>query len=286
MQLKAPAKVNFHLRVARKRSDGYHEIETLFARVSLHDILTFTHLPKTPDIFLTVKGADLPMDRSNLVYLAAALLQERCGVKSGVAIILDKRIPIAAGMGGGSSDAAATLLALNDMWKLRLSTSRLLSLAAKVGSDVPFFILKARYAVGKGRGEKLSVIKSRTQVWMVLAFPDLKVLTKEMYSDLRPADYKGKVPARAADVLKAYQSKNLPGLQNSVMNSLERPILRKHSQLQELKNGFLKAGALASLISGSGPTVFGIASSRAHAASILKAMKRTSPARFCVVSTV
>jgi len=150
----APAKVNLYLKVIRKRVDGYHDIETLFERISLCDILTFRL--KENGISLRCQGEKLPSDSNNLIYRAAFLLKSTYAVKQGIDICLQKKIPVAAGLGGGSSDAATTLLALNRIWKLNLSLEKLLKHATELGSDVPFFVMQTPFAIGKGRGGEIN----------------------------------------------------------------------------------------------------------------------------------
>lgn len=274
MELRAYAKVNLFLRVLRKRPDGYHELDTLFERVSLYDRLKFFHAPSGTKLRIT--GRRLPAGRGNLIVRAAELLKKRYRIKSGVRIELDKKIPVAAGLGGGSSDAAATLLGLNRFWNLGLLRKRLLEYAAELGSDVPFFILETALARGKGRGEKLSTFRSPGRLWHVLAFPKLRVLTAEVYRAMRPQfwdkPFKGKSPSKSGP--------------SFCVNSLERVVLPRYPVLSKIKADFILAGADAALLSGSGPTVFCLAQSKSHAESIARKMKRKHRIPFHVAHTV
>jgi len=279
LTVKAHAKVNLYLHVVGRRADGFHDLDTLFERVSLHDMLTFRSAKS--GIALTCTDPSLEGE-SNLVWRAAELMRFEGAVDRGVRIHLKKQIPVAGGMGGGSSDGAATLLALNRFWRCGLSQKKLLELALKLGSDVPFFVLNASVAAGQGRGEKLRVVPFKKKLWHVLAFPGLKVLTKEIFASLVPSDFSSQL-ASATWVMSALAQADGKGAR--LVNSLERALFDRHPQLAELKRGFLEAGCYAALASGSGPTMFGLATSKKEAASIASKMKKRFKARFCVAST-
>jgi 4-diphosphocytidyl-2C-methyl-D-erythritol kinase len=177
--VKAPAKVNLFLKILSKRRDSYHNIHTLFERISLYDTIKITKIPRG----ITVK-ADKPVTKNpkdNLVYKAANSMLARAGVRSGVRIEIKKRIPIAAGLGGGSSDAAATIIGINKLFNLKLKSVSLMKIGSKIGADVPFFLLDAPLAVGKGTGGNLSIMDSGKTLWHLLVFPGFKVDTKSVY---------------------------------------------------------------------------------------------------------
>ncbi len=261
--ISARAKVNLLLKVLRKRPDGFHEIETLFGRISLKDDLVFK---KTAGkISLRTSSREIPKDSKNLVVRAALLLKERYGVEAGVALTLKKRIPVGAGLGGGSSDAAATLIGLNKLWKLGLSQKKLLDLGAELGSDVPFFILNSRFALAKGRGEKLKKIPFRGSLpWVLLVKPHFGISTQQAYQSLKPPFL---TPPRA-DVrmlVRCLKKRNFLGLKDCVFNSLEAVENKELIEIFKIKKELLENGAFSSLMSGSGSTVFGLFLSRSTA---------------------
>lgn len=182
IRLRAPAKLNLYLRVVGKRPDGYHELETVFERIDLADELTFE--PEPHGLRLTCDDPALPCDETNLVLQAARLLQRASGVRRSAHFHLTKRIPIAAGLGGGSSDAAATLRGLNTLWQLGWDRARLMELAAQVGSDAPFFLLDSPWAIGRGRGEVLEPVPAAASLLHVVVVPEERLSTREVFESL------------------------------------------------------------------------------------------------------
>lgn len=282
MIVKAPAKVNLCLKVRRRRADGYHEIDTLFERVSICDELRFKKRPS--GIRLKCAGRRVQSGPSNLVWRASELLRLRCAVKAGVEIRLTKRIPVAAGLGGGSSDAAAALVGLNRLWRLGLSKKTLLQLALELGSDVPFFVLGVSLAVGRGRGERLEAIRGRVRLWHVLAFPGLKVPTKEIYGGLSRSDWDPS-PLDPARLIRACRRGDAKLLRKLMTNTLGGVCTAKHPALAEVLEAFEEEGALRAMVSGSGSTLFCLARSRKDAQAIARRMRRRFKIPFCVVST-
>ncbi len=301
LKLFSPAKINLYLQVIRRRVDGYHDIDTLFERISLTDEITLISSPEM--ITLAADRNKVPTGPDNLVWRAASLLKETYGVRKGVRIILKKRIPVAAGLGGGSSNAATVLMGLNRFWKLRLSQKKLLILGAKLGSDVPFFILNTSFAHGTGRGEVLEKIPAKTvKIWHCLVKPDFGISTKEAYQGLkcrlfatRSANSKDDKPAAAgltppgadakmlAHSIKKGDIRRLSGL---LKNSLEVTLNNKVRIISKIKKELVRQGALASLMSGSGSTVFGIFSSRSAAVQAAGVMRKKNGSwQVFVVST-
>lgn len=278
----APAKVNLLLRVVRKRPDGFHELDTLFEAIDVADTLTFREQPS--GIRLTTDKSTLPTGPKNLVFRAAELLRTECGVKTGVRIHLQKNLPVASGLGGGSSDAAATLLALDRLWKLNLGKKKLGELAARFGSDISFFTLESSYAIGRGRGEILTPVASKLRLWHVLVTPRLHVLAKDVYGRLEPGWLKqGGADARmlATRVKKGDAAVVAAGL----FNTLQFSVLALHPSIDRLRQDLLKNGALAAIVSGSGPTVFGLAGSRAAALKLASAMRKRHPSKWVAVAS-
>jgi len=246
----SPAKVNLHLRVLRKREDGYHDILSLMQRISLCDEMTFSPGPNR--IVIRCPDSTLPEDDSNIVYRAAAAFYSRIAVPPDIDITIRKKIPLAAGLGGGSSNAATTLMTLNEITGSPLSQEELLRIGAKLGADVPFFIFgKTAWASGIG-DRMIEVDPPLPPLWFVLINPGFEVSTKLIYQGLNlgltnerinysiPRFYTG------GDVIR------------SLTNDLEKVTLRLHPVLERIKSLLLANGAGGALMSGSGPTVFGV----------------------------
>ena len=270
---KAYAKINLHLNVTAKRQDGFHDIETVMQTVSLCDELAASLAPsERAEAHLSICGADLPTDRGNIVTRAAELYLARSGKIGRVDISLVKRIPVAAGLAGGSADAAATLRALNRLFNSHFSESELLALAAELGSDVPFCLLGGR-AVCRGRGELIEPIASPTDLHFVIAIADGEQVSTpaafraldEMYSN-----FNGSVKSDA------------PAL-NEFYNVFENAVFPTCFKAEALKRRIIELGAIASLMSGSGPSVFGLfedeSTARAAAEAISKEDARAYYAR-------
>lgn len=257
MRLVSPAKVNLSLEVLKKRPDGYHEIRTVFARVGLFDRIELT-LQKTHGIRFETDSKEVPAGPENLAYKAAKLLEERYNVSSGVSIRLKKVIPVSAGLGGGSSNAAAVLLGLNRLWKLGLSRARLVKIGAELGSDVPFFILESSYALGTGRGEILRKISpAKVRLWYVLVKPPFGISTREAYEGLRL----GILTPEKTDVrmlLRSIQKGQPRVIGKLLFNSLELSLNKRVRIILNLKKTLLSCGALGALMSGSGSAIFGL----------------------------
>lgn len=251
----SPCKVNLLLNILSKRADGYHELETLMHPVNYCDRLEFTR--KGSQIQLSCSIPELPTDCSNLVYRAAAGFLERAKVSDGVSIHLEKRIPMAAGLGGGSGNAAITLLALNQLFDAPLTMDVLQEIAAGLGSDVPFF-LQAKPALATGRGEKLTELHpfpALAQASFLLVYPGFGVSTAWAYKSL--AHPKGQ-PGRAAKLIELLNTSELKRIGRELYNSLEAPVLKKHPLLSLFQEFLREQGAPAVLMSGSGSTTFAI----------------------------
>jgi len=266
--LRASAKVNLVLEVLGKRPDGYHELSTVMQAVDLFDRLT---VEAAATITLETSEPALPTDDRNLVVRAARLLQEAAGIKAGARIVLDKRIPLAAGLGGGSSDAAATLLGLNRLWGLRWRRERLVELAVKLGMDVPFFLGRGR-ALGTSRGEVLSALPGVGGYALVLVNPGMGLSTQEVYGRVPPgwrAESDG--TKRMLDALK---KRNVVRVAGALTNHLEHWVEPAMPVIGRMKAALFAAGALGAAMSGSGPTVFGLARSLDQARQIQRRVNR------------
>jgi 4-diphosphocytidyl-2-C-methyl-D-erythritol kinase len=276
--LSAAAKVNLVLEVLSKRPDGYHEIVTLMQTVDLADRLT---LEDADTLELRASAAGLPTDGTNLALRAAQALRKAAGIEQGVRIALDKRIPVAAGLGGGAADAAAVLIGLNRLWGLGWSVARLADVAVGLGMDVPFF-LQGGGALATGRGERLEPVAGRGLA-LVLVNPRFGSSTAEVYGRVTPAMYTdGK---RALALVDALRSGRAARVAASLYNGLRAAVAPIHPEVGRMEAALLAAGALGAAMSGSGPTVFGVARSFEQARQIRTRLARASWACWAVRTT-
>ncbi len=265
MLWKAPAKINLFLRVLRKRADGYHDIVSLMQKITLYDELIFSPRPK--GITLNCPGSELPTSEDNLVFRAAKSIFAYANYPSGVEIKLIKKIPLAAGLGGGSSDAATTLIALNKIFSLNLKKSELMKLGAKIGADVPFFIF-GNNALASGMGDKLKALQNLPKINLVMIKPPFQLSTKMVYKKLNLRLTRGKNNYSIPRFLK------MSDIIQELHNDLESVSLKMHPELTDLKQMLFRHGALGALMSGSGPTVFGIFRDGKEAKKILEVIKK------------
>ena len=250
---RAPAKINLALDVLYKRDDYYHELEMVMASVDLADHLTFTPL-KEDEIRIYTNKVFLPVDTRNHVYQAVKLLKDRCGIKKGIKIEIDKKIPVAAGLGGGSTDAAAALRALNKIWDLQLSVEELIAIGNQVGSDVPYSIVGGTAFVS-GRGEIVRKLRPMPSCWVILAKPRLSVSTKTIFRMLTVEELQNKSTSRV--VAQAIEEGDYERMCQNVGNALEQVTFNKHPELRKLKDRMEKYGLDGVTMSGSGPTIIG-----------------------------
>ncbi len=271
LTLDAPAKLNLYLRVVGKRPDGFHELETLFEILDLHDTLHFE--PHPTELSLTCSHPDLPTDEGNLVYRAAQLLRQSAQVKAGAQIHLEKRIPHAAGLGGGSSDAATTLKGLNQLWRLGWSHEQLWPLAAELGADVPLFLEEGGFWKGTARGDEIEPIDTRTHLAHVLVVPPAKLLTKDVFS--AEFDLTSPKPSITLFAL-ALRNGSLCELAQEIWNDLQPEAIRRCPVIQRIQDKLNKLGCLASCVSGSGPSVFGLCQDQEHAKDVVQQLRQGS----------
>lgn len=255
----SPAKVNLLLNILGRRPDGFHELETVMHPVGLFDHLHFERA--AAEVTLTCSEPALPVDRSNLVVRAAAAFRQTVGITDGVRIHLEKRIPLAAGLGGGSGNAATTLLGLNELFGHPLASGHLVELAAQLGSDVPFF-LQPEPSLALGRGERVQPLDwfpALKDTWVLLIHPGFGISTAWAYQNLArfPQALHGQ-PGRAARLIERLQASPLAEAASEFYNSLEAPALAKYPILSLYQKLLREAGALATLMSGSGSTTFAV----------------------------
>ena len=266
IQLKALAKINLGLDVLRRREDGYHEVKMIMQTISLHDDLEIRRI-KTPEIQVKTNLYCLPTNENNLVYKAAKLLMDEFGIKEGVAIQLKKRIPVAAGMAGGSTDGAAVLWGMNQMYGLGLSRQELMERGVKLGADVPYCVQRGT-ALAEGIGERLSVLPSMPKCTILIAKPGISVSTKFVYENLHANDLKPEQHPDVDRMIEAMKEKNLDLLCERMGNVLETVTIPAYPVIEEIKDVMKKGGALNACMSGSGPTVFGLFDDREKAKAV------------------
>ncbi len=250
---RAAAKINLAIDVLKKRPDGYHDVSMIMQSVALYDTITVRALKG--DIRVTSNTDTIPTDKRNIVYKAAEYLKTKYNVKKGVLINIDKTIPVAAGLAGGSADAALTLKLLNKAWDLRLSKNEILEAGKKLGSDVPFCI-QGGTALAEGLGEKLTPLEGIPECLVLLAKPSVNISTREVYEGLKLEEISERPDIK--DMVRCIEEKDLDRIAANMCNVLETVTVKMCPQIVELKEKLLEYGALGSMMSGSGPTVFGI----------------------------
>lgn len=253
MLIKAYAKINLSLDVVGKREDGYHLLKMIMQNIELYDLLNIKKIDSGINIFCNKKF--VPTDERNIAYKAAKLFKENYNLSGGVSIEIRKNIPVAAGLAGGSTDAAGVLRAMRDLYRRDISDEELMTLGLKLGADIPYCIY-GRTAICEGVGEIITPLKSFKGHIIVLVKPSFGVSTKEVYGNLDINKIK-KHPNTQL-LLDAIESENLELLSGNMKNVLENVTLRRHKVIKQLKDNMLHHGALGSLMSGSGPSVFGI----------------------------
>lgn len=254
MRLRALAKINLGLDILRKREDGYHEVRMIMQTIQMYDVLEMRKVKK-PGISLSVNYPYIPSDERNLVYKAAKLLMDEFQVKEGVEIRLEKFIPVAAGMAGGSSDAAAALVGVNRLFKLGLSEKDLMERAVNIGADVPYCVMRGT-ALAEGIGEKLTRIAQVPDCFVLIGKPGINVSTKAAYESLQLDQIQ--THPDIDGMIRDIESGDLRAMTEKMENVFEPGIIGRYPVIGEIKALMEEHGALKAMMSGSGPTVFGI----------------------------
>ena len=276
LHLRAPAKINLFLKVLGRRADGYHELVSWMQKLELADDITLA--ASRSGVTLHCQGADLGAEESNLAYRAALLFFKETGLQGGVAITLVKNIPVAAGLGGGSSDAAAVLTGLNRLYAAGLDEQKMMELGLLLGADVPFFVAACRAAIATGIGEKLQEIDPLPGSRFVLVNPGFPVSTKwvfENFDNTQPANFALTIEDNAYILGRSFDG-SLPA---RLVNDLEGITAARYPEVARLKKELAEAGASETLMSGSGPTVFGIFFDSALAAHCAANLQHRYPGR-------
>lgn len=281
MKLRAFAKINLGLDVIRRREDGYHEVRMIMQTIQMYDQLEMEK-KTTPGIDLTTNLSYIPVNENNLVYKAAKLLMDQYHIKEGVSIDLNKFIPVAAGMAGGSSDAAATLVGMNKLFHLGLSREDLMEIGVKIGADVPYCIMIGT-ALSEGIGEKLTPLSPMPPCYILIGKPGISVSTKFVYTNLKLNEH-----TKHPDIdgmLQALKQQDLRGITDRTENVLESVTVPAYPVIEEIKNHMKEHGALNALMSGSGPTVFGIFDDKKKAEFACEKLKESGLTRQTFLTT-
>lgn len=275
ISLKALAKINLGLDVVRRREDGYHEVRMVMQTIHLFDRVNIEKTSE-PGIKIKTNLSYLPVNENNLIYKAGRLLMEEFDIREGVSVDLDKRIPVAAGMAGGSTDAAAMLYGMNKMFGLGLSMQELKDRGVKIGADVPYCLMRGT-ALAEGIGEKLKSLPPMIKCPVLIAKPQISVSTKFVYENLK-LDENSNHPD-INQLIKDIKAKDLQGVCDHMGNILETVTIPNYPIIAEIKKNMIENGATGAMMSGSGPTVFGLFDDAEKAKQAYKAMKKSGLSR-------
>lgn len=272
LRLRSPAKVNLYLDVLCKRTDGYHEVETILQSISLYDELE-VEVREDGRIEVECDDPQVPRDEGNLAFKAAMLLKRAFKVPKGVKVAIKKVIPVERGLGGGSSNASFTLLALNNLWGLNLPLETLMELAREIGSDCPFFLVGGTCAA-HSRGEKIIPLLPLKKTYLVLIAPSYPISTKWTYSQLCLQPRNSQSQGLSHTFKRVVANLREGRFEEVMYNRLELAVLPHYPALLQTKEELLRAGALASLMSGSGSAIFGLAKDESHAHQVLSVLQK------------
>lgn len=282
ISLKALAKINLGLDVVRRREDGYHEVRMIMQTIHLYDRLDIKRT-KESGIQIQTNLSFLPVNENNLIYKAAKLLMDEFSITDGVSVKLDKRIPVAAGMAGGSTDAAAMLFGMNRLFSLGLTKRQLMERGVQIGADVPYCIMRGT-ALAEGIGEELSQLPPMVKCPVLIAKPSISVSTKFVYQNLKLDD--ATVHPDIDLLIEDIRAKNLYDIAAHMGNVLETVTIPNYPVIDEIKKHMLSHGAVGAMMSGSGPTVFGLFDDEATAKKAYKAMRSSHLARQVYLTSV
>lgn len=275
LHIKAYAKLNLYLKILKKREDNYHELITIFERINLYDELIFKKR-KDKRINIQANIKELPLGKDNLVYKAVELLRNDLDIDGGLDIEIKKSIPLASGLGGGSSDCAATLLALNRIWNLNLKFKDLLSYAKRLGADVAFFLYKCPFAIGKGKGDEIKPVFIKNKFWHILVLPKFKISTSFIYrkwDNLNNPQLTNRED-NVKMILQGLRKRDLSLLEENLFNHLEIVSFKLYPLLIDIKEKLIKLGFKKILLSGSGPAMFGFVSSRKEGEKLCEQLRK------------
>lgn len=264
---KAPAKINLGLSIIGKRHDNYHDLEMIMVSVDLNDYITVYELES--DIIIESDTSKVPLNKKNDIYKAILLIKKQFHIKKGVHVYLEKNIPVCAGLGGGSSDAAATIRALNQLWNLNMTKEEMYELGFQIGSDVPY-CLESGCSYISGKGEQVERLSEKLSSWVVLVKPHFGVSTRDIFKEI---DCKSITQINIHSLKNAILSNDYNALIHHMGNSLEDITIKKHPFIQKIKDKMLNSGADIALMTGSGPTVFALCPNEKRANRVFNSMK-------------
>lgn len=265
---KAPAKINLSLDILKKRDDGFHEVEMIMTTIDLSDRIELYEL-ENDEIKVSLESKYVPNDERNLAYKAAHIFKEKYNILRGIHIKMKKKIPVSAGLGGGSSDAAAVLRGLNKLWSLRIPVEDLALIGLEVGSDVPFCVMNTT-ALIKGRGEIICTLPSPPACWVVLAKPNIGISTKTIFQEVVVENVKH---PNTKEIIEALKSDNFEKLCKNMGNALEDITIRMYPEVQRIKDKMRQAGISNVMMSGSGPTVYGLVKQESKAQRVYNGLR-------------
>lgn len=282
MKLRAYAKINLGLDVLRRREDGYHDVKMIMQTIQMYDMLEMEK-SEQPGIHLTTNLSYIPVNENNLAYKAVKLLMDQYRIEEGITISLNKFIPVAAGMAGGSSDAAAALVGVNRMFQLGLTRQQLMKLGVKIGADVPYCVMRGT-ALAEGIGEKLTALPPMPQCYVLIGKPGINVSTKFVYTNLNlgPDTHHPDIDG----MIQALQDRDLYGITDRMENVLESVTIPAYPVIETIKNHMKAHGAVNAMMSGSGPTVFGIFDDKEKAEYACEKLKESMLTKQTFLTTV
>lgn len=282
MRLKALAKINLCLDVTGKRPDGYHEVRMIMQNIQMYDQVEIERAEE-PGIRIETNLSFLPCNENNLVYKAAKLLMDEFSIQEGLDIKLTKFIPVAAGMAGGSSDAAATMVGVNRMFELGLTTKELMERGVKIGADVPYCVMRGT-ALAEGIGEKLTKLPQMPPCWVLVGKPGINVPTKLVYGRLNLQEIEEHPDVDG--MIRALEAKDLSGIAARMGNVLETVTCKEYPVIEEIKQLMISHGALNAMMSGSGPTVFGLFDQQETAQKAYEVLRESGLSRQTFLTTI
>lgn len=285
IRLKARAKINLGLDVTGCREDGYHEVRMIMQSIGIYDGLYMRRTNNKGEINIKTNLSYLPVNENNLIYKAIKLMMNTYDINGGVDVELEKFIPVAAGMAGGSSDAAAAMVGVNRLFDMKISMNELMQLSVKVGADVPFCIMRGT-VLAEGIGEILTPLKKAPSMNIVIAKPPVGVSTKLVYDKFDLLDLKEVTHPDIDGIIKAIDDGDIYGIAGKLGNVLESVTVKEYPVIEEIKKNMINMGALNSLMSGSGPTVFGIFDDAKKARECVEVLRRQKDARQVYLTNV
>lgn len=282
INIKARAKINISLDVLRRRDDGYHDVRMIMQTVNLYDKINLKKI-KSDQIKLQTNLPFLPVDKRNLVYKVVQYIKEEYAIETGVFIDLFKVIPVAAGLAGGSSDAAATIIAMNKLFDLDMTMDKMMEIGTKFGADIPYCLMRGT-ALSEGIGEKLTPLKSFPKAYVVIAKPNISVSTAFVYNNLDVSNIKERPDTEA--IIQGIEAGDLHGICRALGNVLETVTMKEYPVIERIKTFMINNGAIGALMSGSGPSVYGLCDDKQSAYHLAHQLKVKNMAKFIYTTTI